>query len=345
MTNIAHEHLEFHGTWENYRNDKAELFRSLGSSPSSHIKQITRAGQPPAGQSPARVTVPSFAVVNTDDPSAKFLAALTKRKTYTFSTKGNDADLSLRSIGSGIRGNWYDVFDEAKRLILILRDQLPGAFNVGSVLACLLVVSNILKMEMAGLIPLVSYLKPVRGRMSAVNRGQPFEVLVDYAHTPSSFKAILPPLRERLDSSKSEAGLRRKRKLICLFGSAGERDTQKRRTQGEIAASYSNIVILCDEDPRGEDPMAILEEIAKGCETPQGCKATQGCEAFKRNKNLFLIPNRPAAIRKAFSLAGKGDLVLLLGKGHENSIIYADGPVVYDEIGEAEKALGELGYR
>ncbi|MCL2070072.1 MAG: UDP-N-acetylmuramoyl-L-alanyl-D-glutamate--2,6-diaminopimelate ligase [Treponema sp.] len=321
MTNITHEHLEFHGSWENYRGDKAELFRRLDASPSSHKKHIAlKEG------SSGDLAVPSFGVANADDPSAQFFASKTKRKTYTFSTRGAEADLSLKTIESGIRGNWYDVFDEASRETLILRDQLPGAFNVGNVLAALLVVSNLLNIEIDELVPLVSYLKPVRGRMSAVSRGQPFEVMVDYAHTPSSFKAVLPPLRQRLDS-RGSAG-----KLICLFGSAGERDTQKRKAQGEIAANYSDIVILSDEDPRGEDPMVILEAIA------------EGCEAKKRNKTLFLIPNRGAAIRKAFSLARKGDLVLLLGKGHENSIIYADGPLPYDEIAEAERALGELGF-
>jgi UDP-N-acetylmuramoyl-L-alanyl-D-glutamate--2,6-diaminopimelate ligase len=161
--------------------------------------------------------------------------------------------------------------------------------------------------------------------MTAVNRGQPFEVLVDYAHTPSSFETIFPPLRERIGAAGG--------KIISLFGSAGERDTKKRTEQGRIASAYSDTVILTDEDPRGEEPMAILEEIAGGIPDKE------------RDKNLFLIPSRPAAIRKAFSLANKGDLALLLGKGHENSIIYERAILPYDEIREAEAALEELGYR
>jgi UDP-N-acetylmuramoyl-L-alanyl-D-glutamate--2,6-diaminopimelate ligase len=162
--------------------------------------------------------------------------------------------------------------------------------------------------------------------MTPVQKGQPFEVLVDYAHTPSSFETIFPPLRERIDKPKTQG------RVISLFGSAGERDTKKRKTQGRIAAKWSDVVFLTDEDPRGEKPMAILEEIASGC-PPK-----------KRGTDLFLIPDRPKAIRKAFSLARPGDLVLLLGKGHENSIIYAKETRPYDEIGEAEKALGELGW-
>jgi UDP-N-acetylmuramoyl-L-alanyl-D-glutamate--2,6-diaminopimelate ligase len=157
--------------------------------------------------------------------------------------------------------------------------------------------------------------------MTAIRRGQPFEVIVDYAHTPSSFQTVFPPLRARV-----------KGRMICVFGSGGERDVEKRPRQGRIAADWFDVVILADEDPRGEDPMALLEEIAAGC--PE----------LERGERLFLIPDRPAAIRKAFALARPGDLVALLGKGHENSIIYARGTVPFDELGEAEAALAELGY-
>ena len=316
MTKVTHEHLEFHGTWEQYRSDKAELFRSLDSSSVFKTTQETAEDLP----------LPSFGVVNADDPSAEYFAAATKHKTYTFSTKGAEADLSLRLVESGPDGNWYEVFVASNGTTLTVRDQLPGAFNVANVLATLLVVSNLLSVEVETLVPFVQHLKPVRGRMTAVQQGQPFEVLVDYAHTPSSFEAVLPPLKERLNTSS---------RLICLFGSPGERDTQKRFLQGEVAGRCSDIVILADEDPRGEVPMAILEDIAKGCEASQ---------SMVRDKTLFLIPDRPQAIRKAFSLAKEGDIVLLLGKGHENSIIYADKTIDYDEIKEAEAALAEMGY-
>jgi len=324
VTNVTHEHLEFHGTFEQYRSDKAELFRALDLS--SHRKE---------GLS-GEIYVPAFGVANADDPSAGFFAAATKQKTYTFSTRGAEADLSTRRVESEAGGNFYEVFIASSGKTVTLRDNLSGAFNAGNVLAGLLVVSNLLSVEVEDLVPLVPLLKPVRGRMTAVNRGQPFEVLVDYAHTPSSFETVLPPFRERLNSSGG--------RLICLFGSAGERDTQKRKLQGEIAARYSDIVILADEDPRGEDPIAILEEIANGCFASKGCETTKGCGNVIRNETLFLIPSRPEAIRKAVSLARQGDIVLLLGKGHENSIIYAHEAMAYDEIGEAEAALEEAGY-
>jgi UDP-N-acetylmuramoyl-L-alanyl-D-glutamate--2,6-diaminopimelate ligase len=321
MTNVTHEHLEFHGTWEQYRDDKANLFRALDRF--DHLKDAHL-------KKPAKKTLqislpPSFGVANADDPSAGFFAAASTHKTYTYSTRSNTADLSLQRIESGVSGNSYEVLIRETGEAVNIRDRLPGAFNAGNVLASLLTVSGLLGIPVKDLVPLVTRLKPVRGRMTAIQKGQPFDVFVDYAHTPSSFETIFPPLRKGL----SKTGGR----LISLFGSAGERDTKKRPEQGRIAGQWSDLVFLTDEDPRGEVPMDILEEIA------------QGCVAHTRGEDLFLIPDRPAAIRKAFSLARPGDLVLLLGKGHENSIIYARETRPYDEIAEAEAALAEMGYR
>jgi UDP-N-acetylmuramoyl-L-alanyl-D-glutamate--2,6-diaminopimelate ligase len=311
MTNVRHEHLEFHGTWEQYRDDKANLFRALDRF--DHVK--------------AGIVAPSFGVANADDPSAAFFASATQRQTYTFSARGNAADLSLRSMESGAEGNRYETLIRETGETLAIQDRLPGAFNAGNVLACLLVVSRLLAVPLRDLVPLTAQLRPVRGRMTAIKKGQPFDVFVDFAHTPSSFEAIFPPLREGLNKTGG--------RLISLFGSAGERDTKKRPDQGRIAGLWSDIVILADEDPRGEAPMDILEEIALGCEeNPR----------IRRGENLFLVPGRKEAIRKAFSLAHPGDMALLLGKGHENSIIYAETAMAYDEIAEAEAALAEMGW-
>jgi UDP-N-acetylmuramoyl-L-alanyl-D-glutamate--2,6-diaminopimelate ligase len=310
MTNVTHEHLEFHGTWEKYRDDKLNLFRAL-----------KRQG-----------VLAAIGVVNADDPSAAAFAAAGASKILKYSVRGLAADLSLGSITSGAGGNWYSTLVRQTGEIIDIRDRLPGAFNAGNVFAALLVVSELLDVPVKDIAPLAARLKPLRGRMTAIPNTLGIEILVDYAHTPSSFQVIFPPLRERLDRSSGSE----KKRLIAVFGSAGERDTQKRYMQGEIAASYADILILCDEDPRGEEPITILEEIAAGC--------MEGNPGLKRGRSLFLIPGRPAAIRKALSLAKKGDLVLLLGKGHENSIIYADGPHPYDEIETAIKAAEELQY-
>jgi UDP-N-acetylmuramoyl-L-alanyl-D-glutamate--2,6-diaminopimelate ligase len=323
LTNVTHEHLEFHGTWEQYREDKANLFRSLDERAGSLSLngQFSRA-RSGGTAGPARPR--PFGVINGDDPSAPSFAAATKQKTLSFG-KAPGVDLRLLGLESRPGGNRYEVYGAESGKTFTVEDRLPGAFNAGNVLAALLVVSGLLEKPPEALVPLVPSLKPVRGRMTALNRGQNFEVLVDYAHTPSSFETIFPPLRSRLDKSSG--------RIISLFGSAGERDTKKRSVQGAVAGRHSDIVILCDEDPRGEDPQAILEEIARGIPP-----------AFVRGENLFLIPDRREAIRKAFSLARRGDLVLLLGKGHENSIIYNDHVMDYDEIAEAEKALDEMAH-
>ncbi|MDR0291067.1 MAG: UDP-N-acetylmuramyl-tripeptide synthetase, partial [Treponema sp.] len=313
FTNVNHEHLEFHGTWEQYRDDKANLFRALNH---SH-KKTDIAG--------IAVAPESFGVINMDDMSALYFADVTNHKKLNFSVSGKDATLTVKAVEHSAFNNWYNVFVAAENTAIDIRDRLPGSFNMRNVLAALLVVSGLTGVPVKEIAPLCPRLLPVRGRMNAINKGQPFEVLVDYAHTPSSFQTIFPPLKKRL----APCGGR----IISLFGSAGERDTKKRSEQGKIAAAYSDYIILADEDPRGEEPMSILEEIAAGV-----CAQS----SFKQNENLFLIPNRPVAIRKAISLARSGDLVLLLGKGHENTIIYKENVMPFDEIAEAEKALKEL---
>ncbi len=306
MTNVTHEHLEFHGTHERYKSDKANLFRALDAH--DHVK--------------AGVPVPSFGVVNDEDAAAPYFRMATKKRVYGFSTS-RAADFQgtvyARDIAVDIDGANFTIVDNDERIPA--RVNLPGAFNVKNALAALIAVSKLIDRPLAELAPLLPRLTPVRGRMTVINQGQAFEVLVDYAHTPSSFREIFPPLRARV-----------KGRIISVFGSGGERDTVKRPEQGRIAADYSDTVILTDEDPRGEDPLTLLEEIAAGC--PE----------LTRDERLFLIPDRPQAIRKALSLAKPGDLVLLLGKGHENSIIYRDKTVPYDEIAEAKAALRELGY-
>jgi len=313
FTNVTHEHLEFHGTWEQYRDDKANLFRAL-----DRYAPVNSSGFKP------------FGVINADDKSADFFAQAAKSKTFTFCCSGNDADIIAKTTESGAQGNSYSVLIKQLNEKIEIKDNLPGSFNIGNVLAACLTVSNLLNAPIREIAPLASKLKPVRGRMTAINKGQPFELVVDYAHTPSSFMAIFPPLRERLDKSGG--------RIISVFGSPGERDTKKRAEQGKIAARYSDFVVITDEDPRGEKPMDILEEIAAGVETGEQSRK------FTREENLFLIPDRPLAIRKALSIARKDDIVLLLGKGHENSIIYADHVMPYDEIAEAEKALNETMY-
>jgi len=163
----------------------------------------------------------------------------------------------------------------------------------------------------------------VRGRMQPIDAGQPFSVIVDYAHNPESFTQVFTMLRPLTRG-----------KLIAVFGSAGERDREKRPMQGAIAAEHCDLLIVTDEDPRREDPQQILAEIAAGA-VQRGKRIGSDC---------LLIADRPTAIRTALAYAHPEDVVLLLGKGHETSIEYADGKHAWDEVAEARAGLAELGY-
>ena len=216
----------------------------------------------------------------------------------------------------------HDSLKDGNRVIHV-KAPVPGAFNAYNIMAALLAVHGTTGKPLEELAPLVASLESIKGRMTVIDEGQPFEVIVDYAHTPSSFETIFPPLRKRCSG-----------KMLCVFGSGGERDVKKRPLQGEIAAKFCDTIILTDEDPRGEDRVALLEQIAAGAEK----------YGKQKEKDLFIVPDRPKAIRFAFSKAGKNDIVLLLGKSHENSIIYKDHVMEYDEISEAKKALAEIGF-
>ena len=334
--NVTLEHLEFHGTYERYKSDKANLFRSLDYF--SHNKIIN--GVP--------TKVPSFGIVNLEDPASSYFASVTKKKIFGFTTEGlagkqageelsasplpkipDDMPyIKARNIASARYGISFSIERFASRStlsgesrIMHINAKLPGAFNAYNIMATMLAVHGTTGASLEDLATLAKDIEPVKGRMTVIDEGQGFEVIVDYAHTPSSFETIFPPLKKRCTA-----------RIIALFGSGGERDVTKRPLQGEIAAKFCDYVILTDEDPRGEDSIALLEQIAAGARK----------EGKKDNENLFIIPDRPKAIRKAFSLAQKDDIVLLLGKSHENSIIYKDHVMSYDEISEAKKALEEL---
>ena len=342
--NVTLEHLEFHKTFEQYRDDKANLFRKLDTA--DHVKTI----------SGEKRKITPVGIVNLEDPSAEYFVKATKQKVWGFTTNGlagrkatsgaageaagseggtSSSERGLPAIPSGIPYlTASDIISDSKSLSFTVtessgktyevKSKLPGAFNAYNLMASIIAVSSMTGLTSEEVAAKTPELTPIKGRMTVINQGQPFELIVDYAHTPSSFETIFPPVRQRC-----------KGKMICVFGSGGERDLTKRPLQGEIAARFCDIVILADEDPRGEDPVELLKMIAVGAE-----KAGK-----KMGENLFINHERPKAIRQAFSLAGKDDIVLLLGKSHENSIIYKNGALPYDEISEAEKALEEMNYK
>ena len=343
--NVTLEHLEFHKNFETYRSDKANLFRALDKH--NHIKKI-------AG---TETSINSIGIVNLEDESAKYFIDSTKHKVYGFTTEGkagkaaaevganavplpeipkNLRFMTAKNIASATYGLTFDVDADGENSLypqnfdpvlprtnshFSVKASLPGAFNAYNLMASIIAVSSVTGFSFEEIAQKIPQLSPIKGRMTVIDEGQDFEVIVDYAHTPSSFETIFPPLKKRCSG-----------RIFALFGSGGERDLTKRPLQGQIAAKFCDIIILTDEDPRGEDSVELLKMIADG--------------AIKEEKimdeNLFITSDRPKAIRQAFSMAKKGDIVLLLGKSHENSIIYKDYVMPYDEISEAKKALQEL---
>lgn len=306
--NIKQEHLEFHKTIECYRSDKANLFRMTK-------KDIQN----------------SFAVINEDDEHVAYLKDVIKTRALSFTHdrqkwKNRDCEVaSAMFLIDDVKEEKYLSFslsymEEGTEHCVQVKTQLHGAYNAENITAAMIASSQLLNLPVEKVLPLVKKIKAIKGRMKSIDEGQDFEVIVDYAHTPSSFLALFPPIRERVKG----------RRMIAVFGSGGERDVVKRAEQGRIASQYCDIIILADEDPRGEDPVELLEMIAKGV------------EGKVRGEGLFVIPRREDAIKKAFSLAQKGDVVLLLGKGHENSIIFKDYVQPYDEESVARALLKEV---
>ncbi len=309
LTNLTHEHLELHRTWEAYRDAKLSLFERLRESASNPRKRW-----------------PKSAIVNADDPSAGLFAGVAQEAGARIVTYGTDPAADIRATR---------VEEDAKRLHVeyaapsgttaALDLRLAGRFNVYNALA-VVALGEAIGLDPAAVRRGLEGVTGVPGRMERIEAGQPFAVVVDYAHSPASLQTVLELL--------APAAAARGGELIAVFGSAGERDTAKRPMMGRIAGERSRLVVVTDEDPRGEDRQAILDEIAAGAEAV----------GRRRGHDLLLIPDRAAAIHAAFERARPGDVVLLAGKGHERSILGPDGPTAWDEAAAARTALAALGY-
>ncbi len=322
LTNVTHEHLDFHGSVEQYRRDKTRLFEMLGEGVGSWelgVGGTTSNSQLPT-PNPAR-KARKIAIVNADDPHHQMFLdaapASAERLTYAVNSPADVRASDLVSTAAGLRFRVDTPWGGAQ-----LNLRLTGDFNVLNALAAL-TVGLAEGVPIDACVAALEAIPGVRGRMERIDQGQPFTVLVDYAHTPGAFEKLISIVRPLTNGQ-----------LIAVFGSAGERDREKRAIQGAVAARFCDLLVLTDEDPRLEDRDAIIAEIAQGAE-----------QAGKREGSGYLrIPDRPSAIRSAFAHARPGDIVLLLGKGHEACIIYGETKTPWDEAGEARGALRELGY-
>ncbi len=290
MTNVTHEHLDYHRTFERYRDAKRRLFKLA-----NHNRKGLRAG-----------------VINAEDPSAKLFAADIAHP-ITYGIK--QGDFRAEKISLKPNGVSYTAVYQDQQFQINCR--LPGSFNVANSLAALC-VGHLLGLSKSQIEQGIAALEGVEGRMTTIDEGQKFHVIVDFAHTPDSFEKLFTDLRPAV-----------KGKLIALFGSAGRRDEAKRAVQGKLAGQYADEVVITEEDDRDIDGQEIMLQIASGAEDAGKVK----------DKNLFLVHNREEAISFAFSRANPGDTVLLLGKGHEKTIERADGAHPWNEIEVARKAL------
>ena len=310
FTNLTHEHLEFHGTFQAYREAKLSLFERLGGGPA---KSLGRAW-------------PATAIVNVDDPAAPMFEAAAAAAGARIISYGETASANVRatSVAEDARSLRVEVATPRWQGSLSL--QLAGRFNVHNALAAV-ALGEALDLDPEAIRVGLAGVRGVPGRMERVDCGQPFGVIVDYAHSPASLEKVLDML--------SGLAAARGGGVIAVFGSAGERDVQKRPMMGLVAGRRCRLVILTNEDPRNEAPQAILEQIAAGAEAA----------GLRRDRDLRCIVDRNEAIAAAFEQAQPGDWVLLAGKGHERSIITAAGPQPWSERAAAERALQSLGYR
>lgn len=290
LTNITHEHLDYHKTFERYVAAKRMLFQKVAAN---------RNGL-------------GVGIANADDPNGELFATTTPNPVL-YGLEGGDVvakQIKLSSSGS----TFTAVAGDDKYSI---KFAIPGSFYVQNALAAVC-VGRALGLSKQQIEKGIAALDGVAGRMTTIDEGQKFSVIVDYAHTPDSFEKLFKDLKPVVTG-----------KMIVMFGSAGRRDEAKRAVQGKLAGEYADIVVITEEDDRDIDGKEIMNQIAEGAEAA----------GKMRDNNLFLVHDRSEAIKFAIKQAKPGDTVLLLGKGHEKTIERANGENPWDEIATAHKAL------
>jgi UDP-N-acetylmuramoyl-L-alanyl-D-glutamate--2,6-diaminopimelate ligase len=271
MTNVTHEHLDYHQTYQRYLEAKAKLFRGV-----------------------------KIAVLNRDDQSYQFLVTKLQRskgaKIITYGLK-HQADFTPQRFK-------FKTF-------------LPGEYNQYNCLAAIATVSSLGVAAEKIRQGMISF-KGLTGRMEAIDEGQDFKVYVDFAHTPNALKNVLATLKEK-----------KKGRLLVVFGSAGERDKEKRPKMGETATQLADIVILTAEDPRTEEVDAIIDQISQGCQKAGGVEG----------KTFYRRPDRTKAIQFAIKKAAKDDLIVICGKGHEKTMCFGRTEYPWSDQEAVRKAL------
>jgi UDP-N-acetylmuramoyl-L-alanyl-D-glutamate--2,6-diaminopimelate ligase len=294
VTNITHEHLDIHGSFEAYLAAKARLFEGLAASyRKPGVRKIIVLNRGDSSFN-ALWTYPALLAYPSD-------VALT----YNLDWPG---DVVVRNLRQGPDQTSFDIYSPYDTFPVTT--SLVGTFNVFNILAAA-AATLALGIEPAAVSAGVAAMRGVPGRMERVVRGQPFTACVDFAHTPNS-------LRRALETARQLAGDGR---VLVVFGCAGLRDVQKRPMMGQVAAELADYAILTAEDPRTEDLDAILEAMAEGCRQGGGVEG----RTFER------VPDRGAALARAVELARPGDVVMACGKGHEQSMCFGETEYPWDD--------------
>jgi len=289
FTNLTQDHLDFHGTMERYFDSKAKLFVQLGSQ--------EKKSKP-------------VAIVNIDDRyGEQMLNKIDKRVSVVTCGMGARADFRASNYRVEFSGTSYQL--DARGKSYLVRVPLIGRFNVANSVAAL-AAANALGISLRDAVLSLGKSPQVPGRLEIVPAKRQFQVFVDYAHTPDALQNVLKTLHE-LEPSR----------LIVVFGCGGDRDRQKRPLMGEIVDQNADYAIITSDNPRKEDPSAIIDEIEKGVHS-------------SRYEKMI---DRTEAISRAISLAQPHDIVLIAGKGHENYQEFADHTVPFDDIQVARRAI------
>jgi UDP-N-acetylmuramoyl-L-alanyl-D-glutamate--2,6-diaminopimelate ligase len=296
MTNVTHEHLDYHGSFEAYRDAKGMMFDMLATSYE-------------------KFDMDKIAVVNADDPNADYFANKRADRIIRYGIT-NNANVRGRNITYTPSGTELSVVTPNGGGAIKLH--LLGQFNVMNTLAAISATMHLASWDdiQKGL----SDIQAVSGRMQRIDEGQNFTAIVDFAHTPNALKNALTTAKQMLPTGK---------RLIAVFGSAGLRDVEKRRMMAEVSAQIADISVLTAEDPRTESLDAILEMMAQGAISKGGIDG----------QTFFRVPDRGEALYFACQMATEGDIVIVCGKGHEQSMCFGVIEYAWDDRDAMRAAL------
>ena len=287
-TNLTGDHLDYHGTFENYRAAKARLFTGL---------------EPTA-----------TAVVNRDDPNHEWVLRDCRARVVTYGIQ-HEADIQAKISGSTSQGTVFRLRMAGRELVL--ENAIVGRHNVYNALAAA-GLARALGVELDAIAAGLAAVRNIPGRLQRVPCLCPADVFVDYAHTDDALRNVLSVLRPLARGQ-----------LIVVFGCGGDRDRTKRPRMARAAAEFADGIFVTSDNPRGEDPLAIIDAIMGGFDA----------DARRR---VSVEPDRGLAIAAALSAAGEGDIVLIAGKGHENYQIIGDRRIHFDDVEAAIQAAAEI---